>query len=70
MCEGLSPSEVGTACNRAGICVRVGLHCAPVAHRTIGTFPQGTVRISPGYFTRTDEIDQFVEVLRAIVRKG
>ena len=66
----VSPSDVGLACNRAGICVRVGLHCAPVAHRTVGTFPQGTVRISPGYFTRTDEIDEFVEVVRTIVRKG
>ena len=67
--QGVSPSDVGTACNHAGICVRVGLHCAPIAHRTIGTFPQGTVRISPGYFTRTDEVDQFVEVVRTIVRK-
>ncbi len=67
--QGVSPSDVGTACNRAGICVRVGLHCAPIAHRTMGTFPQGTVRISPGYFTRTDEIDQFVEVVTTIVRK-
>jgi cysteine desulfurase family protein len=67
--RGTSPSDVGTACNRAGICVRVGLHCAPVAHRTIGTFTQGTVRVSPGYFNTTDEIDQFVEVIRTIVRK-
>jgi cysteine desulfurase family protein len=67
--KGMSPSDVGTACNRAGICVRVGLHCAPVAHRTIGSFPQGTVRISPGYFTREEEIDQLAEVLKAVVRK-
>jgi cysteine desulfurase/selenocysteine lyase len=67
--QGVSPSDVGSACNRAGICVRVGLHCAPAAHRTIGTFPQGTVRVSPGYFTRAEEIDQFVEVVRSIVRK-
>jgi cysteine desulfurase / selenocysteine lyase len=67
--KGVSPSDVGTACNRAGICVRVGLHCAPVAHRTIGSFPQGTVRISPGYFTREEEIDRLAEVLKALVRK-
>jgi cysteine desulfurase family protein len=64
--EGVSPSDVGTACNSAGICVRVGLQCAPVAHRTIGTFPQGTVRISPGYFTSEGEIDQLAEVLKQI----
>jgi cysteine desulfurase family protein len=67
--KGISPSDVGTACSRAGICVRVGLHCAPVAHRTIGSFPQGTVRISPGYFTREEEIDRLAEVLKALVRK-
>jgi cysteine desulfurase / selenocysteine lyase len=67
--KGVSPSDVGTACNRANICVRVGLHCAPVAHRTIGSFPQGTVRISPGYFTRKEEIDRLAEVLNALVRK-
>lgn len=65
----MSPSDVGTACNRASICVRVGLHCAPVAHRTIGTFPEGTVRISPGYFTRENEIDQLAEVLKSLVAK-
>lgn len=64
--DGVSPSDIGSACSRAGICVRVGLHCAPVAHRTIGTFPQGTVRVSPGYFTRADDIDQFMEVIRRI----
>ncbi|HVN24940.1 MAG TPA: aminotransferase class V-fold PLP-dependent enzyme [Syntrophorhabdales bacterium] len=64
--DGVSPSDIGSACSRAGICVRVGLHCAPVAHRTIGTFPQGTVRVSPGYFTRADDIDQFMEVIRHI----
>ena len=67
--RGASPSDVGTACNRAGICVRVGLHCAPVAHRTIGTFTQGTVRVSPGYFNSTGDIDQFVEVVGTVVRK-
>ena len=64
--DGVSPSDIGSACSRAGICVRVGLHCAPVAHRTIGTFPRGTVRVSPGYFTRADDIDQFMEVIRRI----
>jgi len=64
--DGVSPSDIGSACSRAGICVRVGLHCAPVAHRTIGTFPRGTVRVSPGYFTRADDIDQFMEVIRHV----
>ena len=32
------------------IAVRPGLHCAPFAHQVLGTFPDGTVRISPGFF--------------------
>lgn len=63
--EGVEPSEVGYACNRAEICVRVGLHCSPLAHRTIGTFPGGGLRISPGYFTEDGEIERLLEVLKA-----
>lgn len=40
-----------------GIETRCGLHCAPMAHRTLGTFPQGAVRFSVGPFTRFEEID-------------
>jgi len=60
------PSDVAYACNRADISVRVGLHCAPLAHKTVGTFPGGAVRISPGYFTSDDDIDRLTEVMRAI----
>lgn len=64
--EGVEPSEVGYACNRAGVCVRVGLHCSPLAHRTVGTFPGGSVRISPGYFTEDDHIDSLLEVVGTV----
>ncbi len=67
--RGRTPSEVGYACNQAGVCVRVGLHCSPMAHRTIGTFPQGTVRVSPGYFTTDEDIEHFMEVLRGLVQR-
>ena len=47
--EGKDPSEVGYALDEQyGIMTRVGLHCAPLAHRTIGTYPIGTVRFSFG----------------------
>jgi selenocysteine lyase/cysteine desulfurase len=49
------------------IMVRVGLHCAPGAHRMIGTFPQGTVRVSPGYFTTSEQIELFVQAVTEIV---
>lgn len=46
--------------------VRSGLHCAPLAHRTLGTAPEGTVRLSPGYFTRPDELKQVVQAVKNI----
>lgn len=48
---------------------RQGLHCAPVAHKTIGTFPQGTVRFSFGLFNTYAEIDRSISALSRIVRK-
>ncbi len=67
--DNTEPSDVGYACNKADISVRVGLHCAPLAHRAIGTFPGGGVRISPGYFTNDDEIDRLMEVMRGIAAR-
>lgn len=51
-----------------GILTRCGLHCAPAAHRTLGTFPQGTVRFSAGWFTTEEEIDQALEAIAQIAR--
>ena len=49
-----------------GISTRCGLHCAPNAHKTLGTFPQGTVRFSFGYATTEEEIDCAVEAIRRL----
>ncbi|WP_273061209.1 aminotransferase class V-fold PLP-dependent enzyme [Colibacter massiliensis] len=49
-----------------GILTRVGLHCAPSAHKTLQTFPSGTVRFSFGYFNTESEIDTAVKALHAI----
>jgi len=64
--SGKLPSEVGYALNKQQIYVRVGLQCSPMAHKTIGTFSEGTVRVSPGYFTTDDEIDTFLETVKTI----
>ena len=48
------------------IAVRPGLHCAPYIHRALGTFPDGTLRLSPGPFTTADEIDIFLNALTEI----
>ena len=57
--SGQSPAEVATQMEVShNILCRSGLQCAPVAHKTMGTFPGGTVRLSPGYFNTMDEVEQ------------
>jgi len=65
---GFDPSRVGFHLDRDyALCVRVGLHCAFSAHKTIGTYPEGTVRVSPGYFNTDGDIEAFLKALRSIV---
>lgn len=69
--DGMSPSEVGLRLDdEYQILCRVGLHCAPAAHRTVGTFPDGTVRFGLGTFNTEDEIDAAVEAVRDLAEKG
>lgn len=49
-----------------GILTRCGLHCAPSAHKTLGTFPQGTVRFSLGYRTTPEDVDAALAALSAL----
>jgi cysteine desulfurase / selenocysteine lyase len=66
--DGLNPNDVGALLDEGfDIAVRTGLHCAPLAHRTLGTFPEGTVRVSPGYSTTVDDIDYFLRSLRSLL---
>ena len=50
-----------------GILTRCGLHCAPSAHKTLGTFPRGVVRFSPGWSTTVEEIDRTIAAIAATV---
>ena len=60
-------SEIGLRLDEEyGILCRVGLHCSPAAHRTIGTFPQGTVRLAAGLFTTREEILRTVDAVKAV----
>jgi cysteine desulfurase family protein len=62
-------SEIGLRLDEEfGVLCRVGLHCAPAAHRTIGTFPQGTVRFAPGIFTTQDDLCATIDAVRRIVQ--
>lgn len=49
-----------------GVLCRPGLHCAPAAHRTLGTLPSGTLRFAPGLFTTAEEIDRAVGAVRRV----
>jgi cysteine desulfurase family protein len=65
--DGISPSDISYRLDEGyGIMSRPGLHCAPAAHRTIGTFPEGTVRFSFGAFTTEEEIEIAVRAIEEI----
>ena len=67
-CEALPAAEVGGILDQAfDIAVRPGLHCAPYVHRSLGTFPEGTVRVSPGPFSTEGDIDALAAALAEIV---
>ena len=60
--EGYSSSEIGQVISQK-IAIRSGLHCAPLAHKFIGTFPGGTVRFSVSYFNNDRDFEALEEML-------
>ncbi len=63
----LDPAEVESFLEQTrSIQLRVGLHCSPMSHRTMGTFPEGTVRVSPGIFSTEEEVLSLVEGVREL----
>ncbi|MBL8800246.1 MAG: aminotransferase class V-fold PLP-dependent enzyme [Planctomycetia bacterium] len=66
--EALPAAELGGILDQAfDIAIRPGLHCAPYIHRSLGTFPEGAVRVSPGAFSTEADIDQLAAALAEIV---
>lgn len=57
--------ELEQAC---GVMTRVGLHCAPIAHKSLHTFPQGTVRFAFSASNTKEEIDQCIETLKELLK--
>lgn len=51
-----------------GVCCRAGLHCSPAAHKTMGTFPEGTIRLSLGVFTTKSQLESALEAIRALAQ--
>jgi selenocysteine lyase/cysteine desulfurase len=69
--DGMSPSEIAFRLDdEYAIMARPGLHCAPSAHKTIHTFPQGTVRLSIGCFTTHEDVGRVIHAVAQIASKG
>lgn len=64
--DGLSSEETAAQLGEEGICVRAGLHCAPSAHRKLGTLKSGLVRFAPSVFTSKEDVERCICVLRTI----
>lgn len=65
--KGIDSSEVAFRLDdEYGIMTRGGLHCAADAHKFLGTYPGGCVRLSPGYFNTMEEIDAVIAAVREI----
>jgi selenocysteine lyase/cysteine desulfurase len=66
----IDPSTVAFRLDQEfSICVRSGLHCAPEAHRAIGTYPAGTVRVSPNMMNTLEEMESFIAAIAAIAAR-
>lgn len=64
-------AEIAAALDeRFGISTRVGLHCAPAAHKTLGTFPTGTIRFSFGFFNTEEDVDCAVSALGTLTKEA
>ena len=65
--KGLTPHQLAEQLESLfGICTRPGIHCAPLAHETIGTHPVGTCRLSFGAYTTRDEVVYAAKALKLI----
>lgn len=61
--DSISSDSAGAIFSEQGIAVRTGLHCAPLAHKFLNTFPAGTVRFSVNYFTSEEDFIQLEKAL-------
>ena len=67
--EGITANEAGGLLDTEyDILVRSGLHCAPLAHQTLGTYPEGAIRVSFGYFNTLEDVVYTADVIRKIAQ--
>ena len=65
--SGYGSDEIGNYLSLNGIAVRSGLHCAPLAHKSIGTIDRGTVRVSPSVYNSEDDIEKLIFLLKRLI---
>lgn len=68
--RGMNSQALSMKLSERGFALRGGLHCAGLAHRSMGTLNQGTVRLSPGAFSTAKEIDMLAAALRETALEG
>ncbi|AAL94643.1 cysteine desulfurase [Fusobacterium nucleatum subsp. nucleatum ATCC 25586] len=61
--ENISSESLAPVFSHKNIIVRTGLHCAPLAHKFLGTFPAGTIRLSTSYFTNDEDFENLTRLL-------
>lgn len=66
---GRPSAEVSQRLGERGFCLRAGLHCAPLAHRKLGTLERGTVRFSPSVFTSKQEVEALIRALKQLAKE-
>ncbi len=68
--EGLDPADVGIILDQSfNLALRSGIHCAPLCHEFLGTFPTGTIRVSPGFFNSEKDIESLLNALRQLTKQ-
>jgi cysteine desulfurase family protein len=67
--KGMVPEEVGYVLESSyDIIIRTGLHCAPLMLEALGVHPWGTVRVSPSYFTQDNEVEEFIDAIKDVIK--
>lgn len=66
--KNMHSEEVAQLLNNFGVAVRAGLHCAPLAHKTMGTIEVGTVRVAPSVYTTYNDIEYFLNCIKKITK--
>ena len=65
--KGFSPAQISGELDKRGICIRSGLHCAPLAHQTLGVPTDGAIRIGLGVYNTKSDLNTLYDALLEII---